>query len=60
MFIQNATANVVCGVSLSKNKLKLCSAAAVAFCMNDFSLFFLDHSFANAAKPRSQLRSRSV
>jgi len=22
--------------------------------MNDFSLFYLDHSFANAAKPRSR------
>jgi len=28
------------------NKLKSCSA--VAFCVNDFSLFYLDHSFANA------------
>jgi len=34
------------------NKLKSCSA--VAFCMNDFSLFYLDHSFASAAKPRSR------
>jgi len=33
-------------------KLKSCSV--VAFCMNDFSLFYLDYSFANAAKPRSR------
>jgi len=55
-FIQNATAtaNAVFGVGLSNKKLKSCSAVAVAFCMNDFSLFYLDHPFANAAKPRSR------
>jgi len=26
--------------------------------MNDFSLFYLDHSFANAAKPRSRSVNR--
>jgi len=34
------------------------SSFAFALCINDFSLFYLHHSFANAAKPRS--RSRSV
>jgi len=45
-FIQNATANAIYGVGL------------IALCINDFSLFYFDHSFANAAKPRS--RSRGV
>jgi len=26
--------------------------------MNDFSLFYLDHSFANAAKPRYRIRDK--
>jgi len=30
------------------------SAFAFALCINDFSLFYLDHSFANDAKSRSR------
>jgi len=44
------------GLYRTRPRTRFAAFSVVAFCMNDFSLFYLDHSFANAAKPRSRGR----
>jgi len=41
----------ICAVFLAN---QFFSSFAFALCINDFSLFYLDHSIANAAKSRSR------
>jgi len=52
----------LCLVVFEKNvtNAQVYSVFAFALCINNISLFYLDHSFANAAKPRLRSRSRSV